>query len=263
MKMPPLFLSVLLLAMMKWPLGCGDHKAQTHGPAPLGTNAPATQADGGQPAPAKPLPIPETGPSVTIISPVRGETVESSDVGVFLKVQDLPADAGTHVHVMLDNQPPEMMADPMLPVVFHRVRPGTHVVRAFACDGNHLSFKNRTAFALVWFKVAGIGESETFNPSLPTLTLNLPGAACSRSNEKNLPVDFLLTGLPMNDTGAWRVRVTVDGEQKFVLNASNYLEVFLPPLASGTHAVRLELLDGEGRPIKANYGWSERTLRVR
>ena len=138
-----------------------------------------------------------------------------------------------------------------------------HVVRAFACDDNHISFKNRTAFAMVWFKVAGMGESETFDPALPTLTFNLPGATCSRTSEKNLPVDFLLSGLALDDTKAWRVRVMLDGEQKFLLDASNYIEVFLPSLSPGAHAVRLELLDGQGQPMKANYGWSERTVRVR
>ncbi len=263
MKMPSVFLSVLLLGMMKMPFGCGDHKTQTHMPAPLGTNAPAAQAGVGQPAPAKPLPVPETGPSVAISSPMRNEVLDSSDVGVFLKVQGLPADSGAHVHVMLDNQPPEMMADPVLPVVFRQVKPGLHVVRAFVCDGEHVSFKNRTAFAMVWFKVAGMGEDETFDPALPTLTFNLPGAVCSRADEKNLPVDFLLSGLSLGDMNAWRVRVTLDGEQKFLLDASDYIEVFLPSLASGAHAVRLELLDGQGRPMKANFGWSERTVRVR
>ena len=131
MKMPPVFLSVLLLGMMKMPFGCGEHKAQSHAPAPLGTNAPAAQAGVGQPAMAKPLPVPETGPSVVIASPVRNEVVDSSDVGVFLKVQGLPADSGSHVHIMLDSQPPEMMTDPVLPLVFRQVKPGLHVVRAF------------------------------------------------------------------------------------------------------------------------------------
>ncbi len=108
-----------------------------------------------------------------------------------------------------------------------------------------------------------MGEDETFDPALPTLTFNLPGAVCSRADEKNLPVDFLLSGLSLGDMNAWRVRVTLDGEQKFLLDASDYIEVFLPSLASGAHAVRLELLDGQGRPMKANFGWSERTVRVR
>jgi hypothetical protein len=263
MRTPPLFLSFLLLAMMKWPLGCGEHKAQSHGPAPAGTNAPSSQVSAGQPPVAKPLPVPENGPSVIIASPVRNEVVDSSDVGVFLKVQGLPPDGGAHVHIMLDDQPPERVTDPMLPIVFHGVKPGSHVVRAFACDGDHISFKNRTAFAMVWFKVAGMGEGVTFDPALPTLTLNLPAAACSRADEKNLPVDFLLSGLPLNDMNGWRVRVLLDGEQKFLLDASNYIEVFLPSLAGGVHAVRLELMDGHGRTMKANFGWSERTVRAR
>ena len=64
------------------------------------------------PEPAvKPLPVPATGPMVAISSPVKGEEVNSTDVGVFLKVQDWPDNRGTHVHIMLDNQSPEEVAD--------------------------------------------------------------------------------------------------------------------------------------------------------
>jgi hypothetical protein len=59
------------------------------------------------------------------------------------------------------------------------------------------------------------------------------------------------------------VRVSLDGEPQRLLDASNYLDVFLPPLAGGDHAVRLELLDGQGRLLKANFAWSERVISVR
>ncbi len=263
MRMQPIFLSVTLLAMLKLPFGCGEHKAQSNAPATAGTNAPAARVSASQSAAVKPLPVPENGPSVAIISPAKNETVDSSDVGVFLKVQNLPADAGGHLHVMLDNQAPVTPADPMLPIVFHRVKPGLHVLRAFACDANHRSFKNRTAFGLTWFKVAGVGDAESFDPSLPTLTFNLPGAACSSATAKNLPVDFLIDGLPLGDIDAWRVRVVVDGEPKLLVNAGNYNTAVLPPLDGGTHAVRLELLDGREQPVRANFGWSERMLTTR
>lgn len=254
---------MLLLAMMKLPFGCGDHKHQTQQPAAIGTNAPAAQASAAPQPKVKPLPVPATGPVVTIASPVKNEEVDATDVGVFLKVEEWPDDRGAHVHIMLDDFPPEEVADPALPTVFRHVKPGLHVVRAFACGGDHVSYKNPGAFALVWFRVLGEGGSAAFDSAAPTLTFNLPEPVCSRAAAKKLPVDFLLSGIAMDDLAAWRVRVSVDGERKLALDASNYLNVFLPPLDAGEHAVRLELIDARGRTMKANFAWSERVVRVR
>ncbi|OHE78575.1 MAG: hypothetical protein A2107_03555 [Verrucomicrobia bacterium GWF2_62_7] len=154
--------------------------------------------------------MPATGPMVVITSPVKGEEVNSTDVGVFLKVRDWPDVRGAHMHVMLDDQSPEDVADPMLPAVFRGVKPGLHVVRAFACNGDHVSYKNPAAFAMVWFKVAGEGGSMAFDPAVPTLTFNQPGAFCSRAGAKKAPVGFLLSGLPLGDVAGWRVRVSAD-----------------------------------------------------
>lgn len=261
MKTTPV-LFVLLLAMMKLPMDCGKHGSSST-PAAIGTNAPVAHASADLQPQVKPLPVPATGPSVAIISPVKYEVIDSTDIGVFLKAQDLPEDRGAHVHIILDNQPPEEVADPMLPVVFRRVKPGLHVVRAFACDDRHVSFKNAAALAMVWFKVAGEGENVALDPKAPTLTFNLPAPACARAAAQKLPVDFLLGGVAMDDLKAWRVRVSLDGGQQVMLDASNYLDVFLPPLEAGEHAVRLELLDGQGRPLRANFAWNERVVRVR
>ena len=262
MKTVPILLS-LVLATAMWLVGCGGQKPSTSKPAAVGTNAPATHASiAAQPQP-KPLPVPATGPSVMITSPVKYEVMDSTDVGVFLKVRDWPDDRGAHVHIMLDDRPPEDVADPMLPTVFRQVKPGVHVVRAFACNGSHVSYKNAAAFAMVWFKVAGEGGNVAFDSKAPTLTFNLPGPDSPRVAAQKLPVDFLLSGVALDDLKAWRVRVSVDGEPKCVLDASNYLEGVLPPLEAGDHAVRLELLDGSGRPLRANFAWSERIVRVR
>ena len=263
MKTSPIFLSIALLAMTKMPFGCGDHQPESKQPAPLGTNTPASQAAVVSEPLMKPLPVPETGPTVIIASPLNNEELDATDVGVFLKVGDWPADRGAHIHVMLDDQPPEETADPMLPTVLRQVKPGQHVVRAFACNGDHVSYKNRTALATVWFKVTGDGASASLDPAAPMLTFNLPGAVISRAGAKRLPVDFLLSGIALDDLAAWRLRVTVDGEPKFTLDASNYRDVFLPPLNAGEHAVRLELIDARGRLMKANFAWSERVVRVR
>ncbi|MBI5684793.1 MAG: hypothetical protein HZC54_06910 [Verrucomicrobia bacterium] len=263
MKTAPILLSVLLLAMAKLPLGCGSRIQQSPKPAAMGPNTPAAQASVAPEPVVKPLPLPATGPMVIITSPVKDEEVNSTDVGVFLEVKDWPGDRGAHVHVVLDDLPPEDVADPMLPTVFRHVKPGLHVARAFACRSDHVSYKNPAALATVWFRVAGEGKGAPLDPAAPTLTFNQPGAVCSRDAAKRLPVDFLLSGVAMDDLAAWRVRVSLDGEQKFVLDASNYLDVFLPPLEAGEHAVRLELMDSRGRAMKANFAWSERIVSVR
>jgi hypothetical protein len=255
-----ILLSVCLLAVAKLPLGCGGgSKAHHHAqkPSSVGTNAPAAAVSAKAPVQA-----PVSGPTVRITSPLKNEEVQSADIGVFLKVQELPADKGAHVHVIIDNLPPEELPDPQLPAVFGQLKPGVHAVRAFACDANHVSYKNPTAFAVVWFAVAGTGGESTFDQALPTLTFNLPGPKYWRSEAKKLPVDFFVTCPQGTDMTGWRVRVSVDGEQKLLLDASSRAGASLPPLDKGDHAVRLELLGADGRLMKANFAWSERTVRV-
>ncbi|MBI5394072.1 MAG: hypothetical protein HZA91_02120 [Verrucomicrobia bacterium] len=260
-----ILLSMSLLGAMKMPLGCSGESRHEKKAAAVGkaarTNAPPAGVSAPAPKPSPPpAAVPETGPEVRITSPLKNEVVESADVGVFLKVKDLPADSSAHVHVILDNQPPEDVTDFLLPVVLRQVRPGLHVLRAFACDANHVSFKNPAAFAMTWFAV---GDSRVpavaFDPELPTLTFNLPGVAYRKVSTKNLPVDFLVNG-PI-EPGQWRVRVMVDAEPKGVLDRVD--PAFTINLGPGDRAVRLELLDGEGRLMKANFAWSERTVQVR
>jgi hypothetical protein len=260
-------LSVFLLAVFKMPTGCGSSKHTKHKPSSVGTNAPAaavrTKPPGVPGQAGAPLQAPATGPTVRITSPLKNEEVPSSDIGVFLKVTDLAADQGGHVHMVIDNQPPEEVPDPQLPMVSGKLGPGRHVVRAFACDANHVSFKNPTAFAMTAFIVTGTGSETNFDPNLPTLTFNLPGPQYRRNEAKKLPVDFFVTCPPERNITGWRVRVSVDGEQKLLLTAATCVGATLPPLDKGNHAVRLELLDPDGRLMKANFAWSERTVRVR
>jgi len=254
---------MLLLAMMKLPFGCAEHKQRAQQPAATGTNAPAAQV-GVAPKPVvKPISVPTSGPMVMIASPVKDEEVNSTDVGVFLKMAEWPDGGDAHVHVMLDDGAPEEVADPALPTVFRHVKPGLHLARAFACGGDHVSYKNPGALALVCFRVSGEGGGVVFDPSRPTLTFNQPGLFYSRAGAGRVPVDFLLSGIALDNPKDWRVRVSLDGEQKFLLDATNYLGVFLPPLGAGEHAVRMELVDGRGRAMKANFAWSERVVRVR
>ncbi len=255
-----------LLGAMNLPCGCGGQSRQKPQAAAVGktgsqTNAPPAVASV---TPARthapPAAIPQTGPQVRITSPLKNEQLDSTDVGVFLQVKDLPVDCGAHVHVILDDLPPEEVTDFLLPVVFRRVGPGLHVLRAFACDAAHVSYKNPAALAMVWFKVTDTGEpAVAFDAARPTLTFNLPLAGYRKAAGKGLPVDFIVSG-PV-EPGAWRVRVMVDGEEVRTLDRVD--PAFMIVLAAGDHAVRLELLDAEGRRMNANFAWSERTVRVK
>ena len=266
MRPTVILLSVALLGVMRMPFGCGgesrhERKTAHVGKAGSHTNAPASGASVTlAKTNAPPAAIPQTGPQVRITSPLKNEQLDSPDVGVFLQLKDLPVDRGAHVHIILDDQPPEEVTDFLLPVVFRRVGPGLHIVRAFACDASHASYKNPTALAMMWFKVGDSAEPATaFDPARPTLTFNLPMAGYRKSAGKGLPVDFMVSG-PV-EPGTWRVRVTVDGEEVRVLDRVD--PAFTITMGAGDHAVRLELLDAEGRRMKANFAWSERTVRVK
>ena len=250
MKASIVLLSFLLLGLLKFPVSCGS-SSKAHQPKAAKVGRAAPKAAAVQPKPS----LPAEGPEVRINSPLKDETLTTPDVGIFYKVQKLPADA--HLHVVLDERAPEELEDPHLPAVFRHLTPGWHVVRIFACGADHVSFKNPGALAAVRFCVGDATKGVAFDPGLPTLTFNLPPPLSRKTNR--LPVDFVISG-PL-EHGQWRVRLSVDGELKHDFDWFD--PAYRLQLTPGEHEVRMELLNRAGQLMKANFGWSERTVTVR
>ncbi|MDG2991746.1 hypothetical protein L3556_12500 [Candidatus Synechococcus calcipolaris G9] len=197
-------------------------------------------------------------PQVNILSPRPNQTLGETALDVELSVdnleifQDKKTGLGPHLHLILDNQASQDIYDLREPIHFEHLAPGTHTLRAFALYPWDESFKNAGAFDQVTFNV--LTPSDENNPiaSLPLITYNQPQGAYG---SESVLLDFYLTNAPlqtiidpqsMEGNRAWQIRVTVNGQS---FNLDRWQSIYLTGMKPGTNWVRLELLDGQGRPI--------------
>ncbi|TAF52389.1 MAG: hypothetical protein EAZ61_08220 [Oscillatoriales cyanobacterium] len=194
-------------------------------------------------------------PQVSIVSPAPNSVIESDTVTVSLKVTGLPLfqddrfGLGPHLHLLLDDQPDQLVFDTSEPIQFSNLTPGTHTLRVFAARPWSESFKNEGAFAQTTFHVyTKTGKNEP-DPSRPLLTYNQPRGTYG---SEPILLDFYLTNAPLHAIAQefeddaihdWRVRVTLNGQQ-FTLD--RWEPLYLKGVKPGQNWLQLELIDEQG-----------------
>jgi predicted small lipoprotein YifL len=207
-------------------------------------------------------------PQVTIITPKFDEVLEKDTVEVKLTVKDLPLfksqfDLGSHLQVILDDQPGTEVFDLNQPLTLSSLSPGTHTLRVFAERPWYESFKNEGAYAQTTFHVFTKTDEHNPDTSLPLLTYNRPNGDYGA---EPILLDFYLTNAPLqingkdilkDEIGDWRIRCTINGES-FVLDRweSVYLKGFKP----GKNWIKLEFLDGKGEVVKNVFNSTVRSI---
>lgn len=166
---------------------------------------------------------------------------------------------GQHIHFILNNERYQALYDPSEPVVLEDLPEGVHVLRAFPGTDWHESVKTPGAFAMRIIQV-GDGEADPpVDPNGPFLTYSRPVGEYAGQAADSILVDFQLAGVRLDPEGH-RVRLTVEGVGEAILTEWRpYLIVGLP---DGSHTVRLELLDPEGRLVPGDFNRTERVIDV-
>ena len=194
-------------------------------------------------------------PQVKILSPRSDETLQDTEVSVRFQATDIPLflneefGLGSHLHVILDNQPYQALYDASKPMIFKDLEPGTHTVRAFASRPWHESFKNEGAYAQTTFHV--FTKTPENNPDLqqPLLTYSRPKGSYGA---EPIMLDFYLANAPLHLVANqdaedsildWQVRCTINGESFIV---DRWEPIYLKGLKPGKTWVQLELLDEKG-----------------
>ncbi|MBF2098176.1 MAG: hypothetical protein IGQ88_07360 [Gloeomargaritaceae cyanobacterium C42_A2020_066] len=187
-------------------------------------------------------------PQVTILEPQPGAVLESSQVDLSLAVEGVAAPTAgglaSRLVWVLDNQPgvPQPLASPR--VHLDALLPGTHTLRVYLAYPWGESYKTPATYAQVTFHVLAPSGDHTPNPGRPPLLLASPQGAYGA---EPIPLDWWV---PLGATGGCPVRWTVNGVS------------FTPPLPGplflsgwqpGRNWVRLECLDGAGRPIPGEF----------
>ncbi len=201
-------------------------------------------------------------PQVSIVSPAPNSVIESDTVTVALNVSGLPLfrddrfGLGPHLHLLLDDQPDQLIFDTNEPIVLTDLMPGTHTLRVFAARPWSESFKNEGAFAQTTFHVYTKTGKNAPNPSRPLLTYNQPRGTYGA---EPILLDFYLTNAPLHAIAQefdddvirdWRVRVTVNG-QSFTLD--RWEPIYLKGVKPGQNWLQLELIDELGEPIENGF----------
>ncbi len=198
-------------------------------------------------------------PQVEILSPQPDEVLQDNTVTFRFQVKDLPIfknpelDLGSHLQVILDNQPYIPVYDLNQPLVFPDLPPGTHTLRVFASRPWHESFKNEGAYAKTTFHIFTKTQYNNPDPAQPLLTYSNPQGSYGA---EPILLDFYLTNAPLHlvaqekpndDIADWRIRCTINGNS-FVLD--RWQPLYLKGFKPGKNWVQLEFLDEQGNPVK-------------
>ncbi len=201
---------------------------------------------------------------------------------------------GNHVHVILDNQP--YAAHYMWDEGFElrNVTDGPHTLRMFPSRPWHQSYKNEGAFKMIRFTVKNGKADETkpttddkgntmadpksaekkmegadvsasnsgdVDASKPLLTYSRPKGEYKGADAKAIMIDFwLLNAKLVGDGGEYRVRYSINGsEPKFI---DKWVPIWLTGWPDGTNAVKLELVDKDGKVVE-NGGYNSTTREIK
>lgn len=198
-------------------------------------------------------------PQLKIISPQPDELINSTSVAVQLQVDDLPLfkdpdlGMGPHVHLFIDDQPYRAVYDATQPIVFDKLAPGSHIIRAFASRPWYESFKNEGAYASSTFHVYTKTNANTPDPDQPLLTYSRPQGTYGA---EPIMLDFYLTNAPLHfvaqadetdSVADWRIRATVNGET-FILD--NWQPIYLKGFNKGENWLKLEFINEQGELVE-------------
>lgn len=275
---------VLLVGLALFAAACSSEE-----PAPTTTTRPAPPSATGTPEGAEPMGreapgFYRAGPTGTVAlgfnSPQDGETIEGNSIAPTFTISGYPIyfdtarKKGQHIHVILDNEPYEADYDPEKPFspesgAFSRLRPGTHMLRAFPSREWHESIKQAdgAAFTLIMFHVGSATRGLKVDTTAPLLTYSRPkGDYRWQEDPRGIMLDFYVANctIGIND---YKVKYTLNDKKTQLLTRWEPVWWKWEELFPGTHKIRIELIDPDGKPAPfrvggVDYNKTERTFRV-
>ena len=272
---------LLMTSVVAATAGCGGSQTSEPAPAPSAIEAAepmavepvAVEAPPPEPPPAVTVtagersPIEGRAPTLRIRAPRSNQTIRRGDVMLRLQLRDweLGPAPGSHVHVIVDNEPYIAVRDVSAPInlnelyrnTFEReLSEGTHVVRAFPSRHHHESVKEGTPFALVVFHYRQATDGFDFDADAPLLTYSRP-KGCVVAAEPAL-LDFYLANVEGLAADGVRVHYRI-GETEGDL--TTWAPHSIANLPVGEVPVQLTLVGPEG-PIAGPFNDTSRTIRV-
>lgn len=140
----------------------------------------------------------------------------------------------------------------------YKLSPGLHVLRAFPVRSFGESLKGPRAFSAIYFYFDTKAKTPPIDLSKPFLTYNQPDG--SYTFGKPILLDFVLTNAQLSSDG-YKVRLTIDNSDKRIL--TSWVPYYIYGLKKGSHTIKLELLDPQGKLIQPLFDDLERTFMIK
>ena len=237
--------------------------------------------------PVEETPQPETV-EVHIAFPEMGELKEKNPVTIQIRLEgypigydtDLPrareirnSKEGQALRVLIDNEPYMELNDAIddftdseeadfnsilqTQIPYH-LRTGAHLVRMFLVRSYGECLKGGKCYVASYFYVGNKKEKEPFDLNQPYLTYNQPEGEF----KANMPIllDFYISNTQLSKDG-YKVRLTIDGKDKRLL--TEWVPYYIYGLKSGSHKIKLELLDPQGHVIPGFFKETQRVILVK
>lgn len=181
---------------------------------------------------------------------------------------------GQSIHIFIDNLPYiavneafiealddvddyfDQTADFEIP---YKLQPGMHVIRTFPARSYNESVKSARAFTASIFYYQEKKENAEIDLSAPYLTYNEPQGEYDYGTKNIQPIllDFYLTNCDLSKDG-YKVRLTIDNDNQRVL--TSWQPYYIYGLKKGMHAIRLELLNPQNKPVPGPFNDVQRTI---
>ncbi|RTQ47572.1 hypothetical protein EJV47_19345 [Hymenobacter gummosus] len=163
---------------------------------------------------------------------------------------------GQHIHNIVDNQP---YTAHYTTEFTKNIPDGQHVVLSFLSRSYHESLKHRTAYDL---RVVTVGKpaAQPLNVDLkaPHMFYSRPKDVYSGNDTKSVMLDFYLVNTTLSPDGN-KVRATINGTEFLLDQWAPYMMEGLP---AGENNIKLELIDGDGKPVPGPFNTVTRTFTL-
>jgi hypothetical protein len=237
--------------------------------------------------PVEATPQPESV-EIHIAFPEMGEVKEKNPVTVQVRLEgypigyttDLPrareirnSQEGQALRILIDNEPYMEINDAiddftdseeadfnsiLQTQIPYNLRSGAHLIRMFLVRSYGECLKGGESYVSSYFYVGSKKEKNPFDLTQPYLTYNQPEG----DFKTGMPIllDFYLSNTQLSKDG-YKVRLTIDGKDKRLL--TDWVPYYIYGLKTGSHKIKLELLDPEGHVLPGFFKETQRMIFVK
>jgi len=198
-----------------------------------------------------------------------------SDSYSFRRSKDLiNSKLGQTVHIIVDDNPYIAFSGPSMDPfdeegdfyqqnyrlnLPYNLKDGMHTLRVFPCRSYGESLKCSSCYDGITFYVRDQKVVRTMNLRMPYLTYNEPSDNFVYPEGGPILLDFYINNCELSKDG-YKVRLIVDGKR--VRDLTEWTPYYLYDLDRGTHAVRLQLLDGNDHLVPGLFNDVTQKIKV-